>query len=257
MGKPESRQRGAVVVGGSRGIGRAVCTAIAPDYEKIAILYRQDDAAARKTARHVSAAGAEPLVVQVDICDAGATAAAIKRLGAEMGAIDLLVHCAGGASSWKAVRELEPAEWANIIDIDLNGFFNVVSPVLQIMHDRRGGSVIAVSSIATQACSPGSAQTAAAKAGLEAMIRVIAREEGAHGVRANVVSVGLTDTDLGRDAIRHWGEATTKKILAQAALKRMGQPEEVADTIAFLASPKASYITGRVIAVDGGQFISG
>ena len=253
----EDRQKGAVVAGGSRGIGRAVCLALAPHYAKVAILYRHDDAAARETAREVTAAGSEPLLLKADICDAAAVADAIGQIVSGMGAIDLLVHCAGGASSWKAVRDLAPAEWAKIIDVDLNGFFNVVSPVLKVMHQQRAGSVIAISSIAAQACSPGSAQTAAAKAGLEAMIRVIAREEGAHGIRANVVSVGLTDTELGRDAIRHWGEATTKKIIAQSALGRMGQPEEIADVVAFLASAKAGYITGRVITVDGGQFISG
>jgi NAD(P)-dependent dehydrogenase (short-subunit alcohol dehydrogenase family) len=87
------------------------------------------------------------------------------------------------------------------------------------------------------------------------MIRVIAREEGRHGIRANAVSVGLTDTDMGQDAIRHWGEATTKRIIDQAALARIGTPEEVAKVVAFLASNNASYVTGRVICADGGQFI--
>jgi NAD(P)-dependent dehydrogenase (short-subunit alcohol dehydrogenase family) len=257
MHQDESRRKGAIVAGGSRGIGRAVCRTIAPEFETIAILYRNDDTAAQETAREVTAAGGKPLLIKADICDAASVAGAIERAAANMGAIDLLVHCAGGASSWKAVRDLAPDEWANIIDVDLNGFFNVVSPVLKVMHRQRAGSVVAISSVAAKACSPGSAQTAAAKAGLEAMVRVIAREEGSHGIRANVVSVGLTDTDLGRDAIRHWGESTTKKILAQSALGRMGQPEEIADVVAFLASPKAGYITGRVITVDGGQFISG
>jgi NAD(P)-dependent dehydrogenase (short-subunit alcohol dehydrogenase family) len=257
MLKAASRGNGALIVGGSRGIGRAVCRMIAPHYARVAILYRHADAAAQHVARDVTEAGADPLLVKVDICDAAAVAGAIDRMVSDMGAINLLVHCAGGASSWKAVRDLSAAEWGNLIDLDLNGFFNVVSPVLKIMHRQREGSVIAISSVAAQACSPGSAQTAAAKAGLEAMIRVIAREEGAHGIRANAVSVGLTETDLGRDAIRHWGDAMTKKILAQSALGRMGQPEEIAEVVAFLASSKASYITGRVITVDGGQFISG
>lgn len=252
-----ARQNTALVVGGSRGIGRAVCTAIAGDYRKVVLLYRQDTAAAQEACRAIAQSGAEPVAVKLDIADAEAVATTVARIGAEVGTIDLLVHSAGGASSWKSVRDLSPGEWTNIINVDLNGFFNVVSPTLRIMHRQGSGVVIAISSVASQACSPGSVQTAAAKAGVEAMVRVIAREEGPHGIRANVVSVGLTDTDMGQDAIRHWGEATTKKIVAQAALKRMGRPEEVADVVAFLASSKAGYITGRVITVDGGQFISG
>jgi len=122
----------------------------------------------------------------------------------QAGSVDILVHAAGGSSAWKTVRELEHGEWTDIIDSDLNGFFNSVNATLKIMHEQRRGTIVAISSIAARACSPRSAQTAAAKAGLEAMIRVIAREEGRYGIRANAVSVGLTDTDMGQEAVKHW-----------------------------------------------------
>lgn len=250
-----SRVPCAVVVGGSRGIGRAVSLALTAQASTVAIIYRGNVEAAEATTRRIADSGATPLSFQADVTDPKAVKAAIDAIHAEAGSIDILVHAAGGSSSWKNVRDLSHREWTAIIDIDLNGFFNVVGPTLRIMHEQRKGSIVAISSIAARACSPRSAQTAAAKAGLEAMIRVIAREEGRYGIRANAVSVGLTDTDMGQDAIRHWGEAMTKRIIDQAALARMGTPEEVASVVAFLASDQASYVTGRVVCADGGQFI--
>lgn len=250
-----ARKGCAVVVGGSRGVGRACSAALASSHATVAIVYRDNVAAAEETAREVAALGANPLTVTADVRDAAATAAAIERVRASAGSIDTLVHSAGGSSAWKTVRELSHAEFSDIVDLDLVGFFNVVNPALRVMHEQKRGSIVAISSIAARACSPRSAQTAAAKAGLEAMIRVIAKEEGKYGIRANAVSIGLTDTDMGRDAMRHWGEAVTKKVVAASALGRIGRVEEVADVVAFLASDKASYMTGRILCVDGGQFI--
>ncbi len=246
----------AIVVGGSRGIGRAVCAVLAPAWATVAVVYQRDTAAATATAAEIQARGARALTVQADIRDAAATAEAIEGIAATAGGIDLLVHSAGAHSAWKPVRELEAGEWSDLIDVDLNGFFNVVGPVLRVMHGQRRGNVVAITSIAARACSPRSAQTAAAKAGVEAMIRVIAREEGRYGIRANAVSAGLTDTEQGREAMRLWGEDMTRRVLAQSAIQRIGTADEVAQVVAFLASPASSYVTGRIIPADGGQFIS-
>jgi NAD(P)-dependent dehydrogenase (short-subunit alcohol dehydrogenase family) len=249
------RARCAVVVGGSRGIGRAVCTALAELVSNVAVIYRDNVEAAEGTARMIEEAGATPLLLRADVRDPGAIQASIERVHMQAGAIEILVHAAGGLSSWKSIRELTHQEWVDLIDIDLNGFFNVANSVLKIMHAQKRGSIVAISSIAARSCPPRSAQTAAAKAGLEAMIRIIAREEGKYGIRANAVSVGLTETDMGQDAIRHWGEAMTKRIIDQSALGRIGTPEEIARVVAFLASERAGYVTGRILSVDGGQFI--
>lgn len=252
---PSSQRKCAVVVGGSRGIGRAVCAALAPSVSTVAIVYRGNLEAAETTARMVADRGATPLLLKADVRDHGAMADAMTKARDAAGSVDILVHAAGGTSAWKTVRELEHGEWTEIVDTDLNGFFNSVNAALKIMHEQRRGAIVAISSIAARACSPRSAQTAAAKAGLEAIIRVIAREEGRYGIRANAVSVGLTDTDMGQDAVKHWGEAMTKRIIDSAALARIGTPEEVASVVAFLASDQASYVTGRTVVVDGGQFI--
>ena len=250
------RSGNALVVGGGRGIGRAVCALLAPRHVKIGIVYRSDREAALATAELVKAGGAEVELIPVDIRNAEAADKEITDFAAASGGLDVLIHTAGASTSWKPVRELTPAEWTGFMNVDLNGFFNVVGPALRIMHRQKRGNIVAVTSISARAAAAGSAQTAAAKAGVEAMIRVIAREEGRSGIRVNAVAAGLTDTDQGREASAHWGKDLTERIIAQSALPRMGTAEEVAQVVAFLASPASSYVTGRVIAADGGQFLS-
>lgn len=246
----------AIVVGGSRGIGRAVCKTLAGTHRNIGIFYRSNETAAEETATLVRESGAEPILIRADVRDATEVARQVEGAASTCGGLEALVHTAGANSGWTSVRELEPDEWTALIDTDLNGFFNTANAALKIMHRQQQGCIVAVTSIAARSATPGSAQTAAAKAGVEALIRVIAKEEGRYGIRANAVSVGLTDTDMGKDAVRHWGEKTTEKILAQAALPRMGTPEEIASVIEFFVSPASRYVTGRVLAADGGQFLS-
>lgn len=251
-----STGRTAVVVGGSRGIGRAISGLLAETHSTVAVIYRSDEQAAAETAGLVEARGARALPVRADMRDAPAIAAALEELAQRTGSLDTFVHTAGALTDWKVLRDMSPQGWRDHIDSDLNGFFNAVSPALRIMHAQGSGNIVAITSISPRAAAPHSAQSAASKAGVEAMIRVIAREEGRHGIRANAVAPGLTETDQGRQAMEHWGPEGTKRVLAQSAIPRMGTAEEVAQVVAFLVSPAASYVTGRVIIADGGQFLS-
>lgn len=247
----------ALITGASGGVGRATAIELAQHGYSSALLYRSGAQAAEATAEAVRAAGGEALVLQADLTDPDAVEAAVQATIDHFGKIDVLAHCAGAYTAWKTIRALSVQEWQNFLNADLSGFFYVLAACVRHMHERKKGSIVAVSSIAAQACQPRGGQAAAAKAGLEALVRVVAKEEGRHGIRANGVAIGLTATEMGADAERSWGEEATKRLLAGTPLGRMGQPEEIARVVRFLASEEASYVTGKILQVDGGQIIAG
>ncbi len=246
-----------LITGASGGVGKAVAAEMAAHGFDAALLYRSSRGPVDEAAEAVAAHGRRASVLQCDLTDPEAVEAAVAQTIAEFGKIDVLAHCAGAYTVWKPIRSLSAEEWSSFLDSDLSGFFYVLAACVRHMHERKSGVIVAVSSIAAQACQPRGGQAASAKAGLDALVRVVAKEEGRHGIRANAVSIGLTDTEMGADAERAWGEEATKRLLAGAPLGRMGEPEEIARVVRFLASDEASYVTGKVLQVDGGQMIAG
>src|SRR5215510_3103057 len=245
----------ALVTGGSRGIGRAVCLELARRGADVAFIYHSRDADAEATAAQIRALGRFALALKTDLADARGVAGAVERAAAEFGRLDILVQAAGAMGCWQDTAELSPEEWDRYLAVDLSGAFYVIRASLP--HLRKGrGAIVAISSIAAQMCQARNVQGAAAKAGLEALVRVVAREEGRRGVRANAVAVGLTDTDMGRAAFAEWGPETTERVIRGIPLRRVGTPEEVARAVCFLAGPDGAYITGKVLQVDGGQIIA-
>ena len=246
----------AIITGASGGIGRAVAIELARRGYALGLLYRSGRAAAEAAADAARAMGAPAFILPCDLRDAAAVNASVTEAMQQLGSVDLLAHCAGAYSDWKTIRDLTPEEWSGFLSSDLTGFFYVLAACVRHMHERKRGVIVAVSSIAAQACAAKGAQAAASKAALDALIRVVAKEEGRHGIRANGVAIGLTATAMGEDAERHWGEEATRRHLAGTPLGRMGSPEEIAKAVAFLASDDASYITGKILQVDGGQIIA-
>src|SRR5580704_1928448 len=246
----------AVVTGGSRGIGRAVCLELARRGADVAFIYRTRDAEAEATAAAISALGRRVLPLKADLAQASAVGAAIDRAAAELGGLDVLVPAAGAMGSWRETAELSTDDWDRYVAVDLSGAFYAIRASLPHLRRAGAGAIVAVSSIAAQMCQPRNVQGAAAKAGLEAIVRVVAREEGKRGIRANAVAVGLTDTDMGRVAFAEWGPQTTERGIRGIPLGRIRTPEEGARVVCFLAGPDAAYITGKVLQVDGGQIIA-
>ncbi len=246
----------ALVTGGSRGIGAAVCLELARRGADVAFIYRQRDREAEATAAQIRALGARALALKADLADAGAVGAAVDRAAAELGGLDVLVQAAGAMGAWHETAELSTDDWDRYLAVDLSGAFYVIRASLPHLRRAGGGAIVAVSSIAAQMCQARNVQGAAAKAGLEAMVRVVAREEGRRGIRANAVAVGLTDTEMGRDAFARWGAEASERVVRGIPLRRIGTPQEVARVICFLAGPDAAYITGKVLQVDGGQIIA-
>ena len=247
----------ALVTGGSRGIGRAVCLELAQRGADVAFVYRSRDADAETTRLAIEAAGRRALALKAELAEAWAVDDAVARAAARLGGIDVVVQAAGAMVEWRDVADIDPATWDRFLAVDLSGAFYVIHASLPHLRAAGGGAIVAISSIAAQMCQPRNAQGAAAKAGLEALVRVVAREEGRRGIRANAVAIGLTDTDMGRAAFAEWGPETTERVVRGIPLRRIGTPEEVARAVCFLAGPDGAYITGKVLQVDGGQIIAG
>jgi NAD(P)-dependent dehydrogenase (short-subunit alcohol dehydrogenase family) len=255
----ELEGRALLVIGGSRGVGRAIALAAARKGADVAILYRSSTAKAEETVREIQVLGRTACAVSADLADSAATAAAVDAAADTLGRLDLLALAAGAMGQWATIAELPVADWDRYVQVDLSGsFYALRASIPHLRRAGRGGAaILAISSIAVQMCQARNVQGAAAKAGVEAMIRVVAKEEARHGVRANALAIGLTDTDMARVAFDRWGPDTTRRIVQGIPLGRIGTPEEVAEVACFMLGPACSYLTGKVLQLDGGQIIAG
>lgn len=241
----ELEGRVALVTGGSRGIGRAVCEELAAAGATVAVIGR-DGAAAAAAAKELPGSGHAGYAC--DVGDHDAATATLKQAEAELGPIYTLVNNAGITRDTLLLR-MKSEDWDEVMNVNLKGAFNMTRAACRGLMKRREGSIINVSSVVGLIGNAGQANYAASKAGLLGFTKSVARELAPRGVRCNAVAPGYIRTDMtsGLD------QSVVEELRGHIPMERLGEPGEVASVIRFLAGPGARYITGQVIAVDGGM----
>jgi len=239
----------ALVTGGSRGIGRAICIALAARGAHVIVNYASRDDAAHETVSLIEEAGGQALISGFDVSDAGATAAEIKRLGKELGGLDIVVNNAGIAVNGLFMR-FKADDWQRVMDVNVTGAFNVSKAAVGLLlKAREHGRIIQISSVIGEIGNAGQAAYAASKAALFGLTKSLAKELAPRGVCVNAVAPGYIATDM---TAAHLPEEQQAKLVEAIPLGRVGDPQHVADAVAFLAGPEAAYITGQVLRVNGG-----
>jgi 3-oxoacyl-[acyl-carrier protein] reductase len=240
--------RVALVTGASRGIGRAIALRLAQQGALVIAAARAQNAA--KTAEEIIAAGGKAEAATLDVGDGAAAAAVVSQAVDKHGRIDVLVNNAGITKDQLLLR-MNRAEWDEVIATNLTAAFALTQAVLKPMIRQRSGRIVCISSVVGQAGNAGQANYAASKAGLIGFAKSIAQEVASRNVTVNVVAPGLIQTDMTRLIAENAKEQWQSKI----PLKRMGTPDDIAWAVCFLASDEAAYITGQVLAVNGGMYM--
>ena len=239
--------KSALVTGGSRGIGKAIGLRLATQGADVAFSYKGNEAAARETAREIQAMKRRALAVQGDVAAVDSAENVVKAALDAFGKIDILVNNAGITRD-DLIMRMSPEAWREVLETNLFGAFWMTKAVTRPMLKARGGRIVNITSVSGQAGQMGQANYSAAKAGLIGLTKATARELASRGITVNAVAPGFVLTELTQDL----PDALKEEITSRTPLGRFGTTEEVANAVAFLASDEAGYITGQVLAVDGG-----
>ena len=241
--------RVAFVTGASRGIGRAIALTLCRSGFDIVVASPEIEKN-EEVAEEIRACSGEAMTLNLDVTSAESVKAGFQKALADKSRIDVLVNNAGITRDGLAMR-MKPSDWDLVMKINLDGAFLCCQQVLPIMMKNRWGRIINISSVVGQAGSAGQANYAASKAGLIGLTKALAQEMASRGVTVNAVAPGYIDTDM----TKALPEEVRQKILASVPLGRMGKPEDIAAAVKFLASEDAAYITGHVLAVNGGMYM--
>ena len=239
----------ALVTGASRGIGKAISLALAAEGASVAVNYASSADAAEAVVAEITAAGGEAIAVGANVADVDAVTGMFKTVMDQWGRIDVLVNNAGITRDTLMLR-MKPKDWQAVIDLNLSGVFYCLKAATKIMMKQRSGRIINITSVVGISGNAGQANYSAAKAGVIGLTKTAARELAPRGVTVNAVAPGFIATSMTADL-------DAEPILAQIPLGRMGQPEEIAGAVRFLAAdPAGAYITGQTLQVDGGMVMS-
>jgi 3-oxoacyl-[acyl-carrier protein] reductase len=244
---PELDARVALVTGASRGIGRAIALELAAAGAAVGVNYRADGDAAAEVVSAIEQAGGRAAALQADVSDADAAKALVETCESQLGELDVLV-CNAGITRDGLIARLSPEAWTTVIDTNLAGPFFLCQAVSRRMLRRRSGSIILMSSVVGVHGNAGQTNYSASKAGLIGLGKSLARELGSRNIRVNVIAPGYIATEL----TGVLPEELRQGILDQTPLGRLGESEDVARAVRFLASDASSFVTGAVLGVDGG-----
>ncbi len=239
--------KSALVTGGSRGIGKAIGLRLARQGADVAFSYKGNTEAAKATAAEIESIGTRALPIQGDVRDPESADAVVKAALEAFGKIDVLVNNAGVTRD-DLIMRMSAEAWREVLETNLFGAFWMTKAVTRPMLKARAGRIVNITSVSGQAGQMGQANYSSAKAGLIGLTKATARELASRGITVNAVAPGFVLTELTQDL----PDALKEEITSRTPLGRFGTTEEVADAVAFLVSDEAAYITGQVLAVDGG-----
>lgn len=237
----------ALVTGGSRGIGRAIALRLAHDGNAVAVNYAANAAAAEEVVERITSSGGTALAVRADVGDADAVSEMLSDVEERLGRVGILVNNAGITHDDLLLR-MGPDAWDDVIQTNLRSVYLCTRAAMRGMLRLKWGRIISVSSVSGIAGNPGQANYAASKAGIIGFSKSVAREVGSRSITVNVVAPGFIETDM-TDQL---GSDVAEEVVQRVALGRLGQPEEIAAAVGYLASDDAAYVTGQTLVVDGG-----
>lgn len=236
-----------MVTGGTRGIGLAITKTLKAQGYAVAAVYAGNEAAAEAARKDLGV-----MCIKADVGDFEAVGAAFAEIEKALGPITVLVNNAGITRD-AMLHKLSPAQWSEVIRADLDSVFNTSRHVIDGMRDRNFGRIINISSINGQKGQMGQTNYSAAKAGVIGFTKALAQETARKGITVNVIAPGYIDTDM----VAAVPEKVLEGIIANIPVGRLGQAEEIADAVAYLASEKAGFVTGSTLTINGGQYIAG